>query len=205
MQHRDQLTSKQRCYGRRWTSQNSRAGTTSVPTFPGHRADASTSAIVFSAIRFLLFASVENGRAVACAHVVPLTIQSGRMMNLEEEIQQIAVCDFRGVEDNLNRLGVTPVIPIGRVRHVSTRVSYPRRRDETSSAVESRHPRASRAERQNPLRPSAVPVLMGCSGCAAADSNDTSSRLGVPGLQSQYAVRSVPSALRRIRDESFHD
>jgi hypothetical protein len=31
-----------------------------------------------------------------------------------------------GVEDNLNRLGVTPVIPIGRVRHVSTRVSDPR-------------------------------------------------------------------------------
>ena len=115
----------------------------------------------------LLFASAENGRAVACADVVPLTIQSGRIMNLEEELQQIAVCDFRGVEDNLNRLGVTPVIPMGRVRDVSTHVSDPRRGDETSSAVESRHPRASRAERQNPLRPSAVPVLMGCSGCAA--------------------------------------
>ena len=40
----------------------------------------------------LLFASVENGRAVACANVVTLTIQSGRIMNLEEELQQIAVC-----------------------------------------------------------------------------------------------------------------
>src|SRR6516165_12214239 len=86
-----------------------------------------------------------------------------------------------------------------------TRVSDPRRRDETSSAVESRHPRASRAERQNPLRPCAVPVLMGCSGCAAAGSSDTSSGLCAPGLQSQYAVRSVPIGLRRIRDASFHD
>src|SRR5215469_9222230 len=81
----------------------------------------------------LLFARVENGRAVACANVVPLTIQSGRIMNLEEELQQIAVCDFRGVEDNLNRLGVTPMIPIGRVRHVSTRVSDPRRDDSVAS------------------------------------------------------------------------
>src|SRR6516162_129417 len=94
---------------------------------------------------------------------------------------------------------------VGIKRHVSTRVSDPHRRDETSSAVESRHPRASRAERQNPLRPCAVPVLMGCSGCAAAGSSDTSSHLSAPGLQSQYAVRSVPSALRRIRDASFHD
>src|SRR5262249_55578751 len=108
------------------------------------------------------------------------------------------------VEDNLNRLAVTAVTPIGRVWDVSTRVSDPRRRDETSSGVESRHPRASRAERQNPLHPSAVPVLMGCSGCAAADSSDTSSGLCAPGLQNQYAVRSVPSALRRIRDASFH-
>jgi len=86
-----------------------------------------------------------------------------------------------------------------------TRVSDPHRCDETSSAVESRHPRASRAERRNPLRPSAVPDLMGCSGCAAAGSSDTSSGLSAPGLQSQYAVRFVPSALRRIGDASFHD
>src|SRR5215472_4205727 len=94
---------------------------------------------------------------------------------------------------------------VGIKRPVSTRVSDPHRCDETSSAVESRHPRASRAERRNPLRPSAVPDLMGCSGCAAAGSSDTSSGLSAPGLQSQYAVRSVPIGLRRTRDASFHD
>src|SRR5262249_22029875 len=81
----------------------------------------------------LLFARVENGRAVAFANVFPLTSASGWVMNLEEELQQIAICDFRGVEDNLNRLGVTPVIPVGCVRHVTTRVSDPRGDDPVAS------------------------------------------------------------------------
>src|SRR5262245_23216752 len=46
-------------------------------------------------------------------------------MNLEEELQQIAECDFLRIEDDLDRFGVRAVIVVGRVGHITAGIAYP--------------------------------------------------------------------------------
>ena len=84
------------------------AGLTSVTTLPGQRPDASTSAIVSSATRFCSSSSVEDRRAVARAAVVALAVQGRRIVDLEEELEQVAVGGLLRVEDDLDRFGVVP-------------------------------------------------------------------------------------------------
>src|SRR5262245_52618030 len=48
----------------------------------------------------LLVARIEDCRAVTCADIVALAIACRRVMNLEEELQQIAVADPRRIKHN---------------------------------------------------------------------------------------------------------
>ena len=62
----------------------------------------------------LLVVEVEDRRAVAGADVVALAVLRRRVVDLEEELEQVAVRDLLGVEDDLDGLGVA-VVAVGRV------------------------------------------------------------------------------------------
>ena len=64
----------------------------------------------------LLVAGVEDRRPVAGADVVALPVERGRVVDLEEELQQVPVGDLLRVEDDLDGLGVGAVVAVGRVR-----------------------------------------------------------------------------------------
>nr|WP_236833508.1 hypothetical protein [Blastococcus sp. MG754427] len=75
----------------------------------------------------LLVAGVEDRRAVAATDVVALAVLGRRVVDLEEELQQLAERDDVGVEDDLDRLRVVTVVPVGGVRGVSPGVADPGR------------------------------------------------------------------------------
>src|SRR6476660_2443251 len=71
----------------------------------------------------LVVAGVEDGRPIACSKVIALAVLRRRIVNLEEELEQIPVRDLLGIEDDLDRLGVRSVVAIGCVRHVATAIA----------------------------------------------------------------------------------
>jgi len=73
----------------------------------------------------LLVIEVEDGRPVAGPDVVALPVPGRRVMDLEEELQQVPVGRLLRVEDDLDRLGVAVVVPVGGVRHVAAGVADP--------------------------------------------------------------------------------
>jgi hypothetical protein len=87
----------------------------------------------------LRVAEIEDGRPVAGPDVVALAVQRGRVVDLEEELQQVPVGEPVRVEDDLDRLGVAAVVPVGRVRHVAAGVADPGRQDAGELADEILH------------------------------------------------------------------
>src|SRR5918997_271039 len=77
----------------------------------------------------LLVARVEDLGAVAGADVVALAVLGRRVVDLEEELEDLPVGDALGVEDDLDRLGVTGVVPVGRVVVAAAGISDPGRDD----------------------------------------------------------------------------
>src|SRR5215470_11400818 len=75
----------------------------------------------------LRVAGVEDGRPVAGPHVVALPVERGRVVDLEEELEQVPIGDLLRVEDDLDGLGVGAMVAVGGVRHVAARVTDPRR------------------------------------------------------------------------------
>jgi len=71
----------------------------------------------------LFIIGVEDRRAIACADIVALAVACRRIMNLEEEYQQIAVADRLRIEHDLDRLGVAAMIAIGGVGHLTAGVA----------------------------------------------------------------------------------
>src|SRR5918994_4033537 len=71
----------------------------------------------------LRLGDIENLRAVRSPDIVALAIQRGRIVNLEEELQKVAIADAFRVELDLDGLGVRSMIAISRVRHITARVS----------------------------------------------------------------------------------
>jgi hypothetical protein len=71
----------------------------------------------------LFITRVEDRRAIAGASIVALAIERRRVVNLEEEFQQLAC--FVRIEDDLDRLGVVSVIAIGGVRQLAAGISQP--------------------------------------------------------------------------------
>src|SRR5262245_13083787 len=85
---------------------------------------------------FLLIARVEDRRAIAGADVVALAVARARVVDLEEEFEQLPVADARRVEEDLDRLGVPRVIAISRVGVAAAGVSDPRRQNAVLAANE---------------------------------------------------------------------
>src|SRR3954454_14601462 len=84
---------------------------------------------------FLFVASVEDGGTIAGSPVVALAIQCGRVMNLEEELQQRPVTELVRIEDDLNCLGMGAAISVRRIGYVATRIADPCR-DHTRVAAQ---------------------------------------------------------------------
>src|SRR3954451_25386105 len=72
---------------------------------------------------FLLVRGVENRRAVARAPVVALTIARGGVVDLKEEFQQRPIVYRRGVESDLDRLGMAFMVAISRILHLTAGVA----------------------------------------------------------------------------------
>jgi DNA-binding transcriptional LysR family regulator len=105
-------------------------------------------------------AQVEDGRPVTGPDVVALPVHRGRIVNLEEELQQVPVRNLLRVEDDLNRLGVTAVVAVGRVRHVTAGVTDPRLEHARELPDEVLHaPEAAAGEDGLLSRHDALPVL----------------------------------------------
>src|SRR5207237_5131650 len=73
----------------------------------------------------LLLVEVEDRRAIARPDVVSLPVRRRRIVDLEEELEQIPVRGLLGIEDDLERLRVRAVVAIGRVRNVAAAVPDP--------------------------------------------------------------------------------
>src|SRR3954451_100235 len=73
----------------------------------------------------LLLARVEDLGAVAGPDVVALAVLGRRVVDLEEELQDVPIGDPLGVEDDLDRLGVPRMVPVRRVLVLAARVSDP--------------------------------------------------------------------------------
>jgi hypothetical protein len=50
-------------------------------------------------------------------------------VNLEEELQNLAVAEFGGIKDDLDRFGMRAMIAVGRIAQVAPRVADPSRYD----------------------------------------------------------------------------
>jgi hypothetical protein len=71
--------------------------------------------------------------------VVALAVQGRRVVDLEEELQQLSVGASLGIEDDLDRLRVPGMIAVGRVRNIAAGVADPRRNDAGSLPEEILH------------------------------------------------------------------
>ncbi len=60
---------------------------------------------IFS-LSLLLSGSIENSRAVLGAHICALAVEGGRVVDGEEDVQDIVEGDDRGVEGDTNHLGM---------------------------------------------------------------------------------------------------
>src|SRR3984957_13633848 len=88
----------------------------------------------------LLVIDVEDGRSIAHAHVVPLAVEGRRVMDLEEELEDLSVRGALGVKGDLDRLGVGAVVSIGGVRHVAAGITDPGREHARALADQVLHP-----------------------------------------------------------------
>src|SRR5205814_1892970 len=87
----------------------------------------------------LLVTDVENRGAIACPDVVALAVQGRRVVDLEEEFEELSVRDSLGIEDDLERLRVTVMVAVGRIRNVAAGVADPCRNDAGSLPKEILH------------------------------------------------------------------
>src|SRR5690242_11396111 len=75
----------------------------------------------------LIVVDVEDRGSVAGADVVALAILGRRVVDLEKEFEQGAVIRLGGVVSDLDRLGVSGVVPVGRVLVLAAGVADPGR------------------------------------------------------------------------------
>ena len=71
----------------------------------------------------LRLGNVEDLRAIRSSGIVALTIQRGGIVNLEEELQKVAIADKCRGELDLDGLGVRSMVTIGCVRYIAARVT----------------------------------------------------------------------------------
>jgi hypothetical protein len=80
--------------------------------------------------------------------IVALPVLRGRIVDLEEELQDLAVADDLGVEDDLDPLGMGAVVAVGRVGDVAAGIAHAGRDDAGLVADQLLHPPET-AARQN--------------------------------------------------------
>jgi hypothetical protein len=73
----------------------------------------------------LLVAGIENCGAITVAKIISLAISCCWIVDLEEELQDLAVRDFQRVEDDLDCFGMTRMVPIRGVRDVAACIADP--------------------------------------------------------------------------------
>ncbi len=73
----------------------------------------------------LFVVEIEDRRAVAGADVVALTVLGGRVVDLEEELQQRPVVGLCRVVDDLDGLGMAGMVAVGGVRVAPAGVADP--------------------------------------------------------------------------------
>src|SRR5215218_7176301 len=105
----------------------------------------------------LFLVEIEDRRAIARPDVVALTVPRRRIVDLEEELQQVSIRDPHWVEDDLDRLGVRAVLAVRRVRDVAAAVAHPRRQNARSFPDEILHAPAAAAGKDRLLRSVHVP------------------------------------------------
>src|SRR5262249_35822998 len=95
----------------------------------------------------LLVARIEDRRPIGEADIVALPVARRRVMDLEEEFEDLPVAGLGRVEQNLDRLGMRAVVAIGRRRHVAAGIADPRRDDAGQAPDELLHaPEAAAGE-----------------------------------------------------------
>jgi hypothetical protein len=70
-----------------------------------------------------------DGGAVGHATIIALTVGRGRIVDLEEEFEDLAVADHRRIKDDLDPLGMGAVIAIGGIGDIAAGIAHPRRQD----------------------------------------------------------------------------
>src|SRR5258706_8164036 len=63
----------------------------------------------------LLVARIEDRRPVARADVAALAVARARVVDLEEELEELTISDARGIEGDLDGFGVSRMVAIGGV------------------------------------------------------------------------------------------
>src|SRR5262245_42450692 len=66
---------------------------------------------------------MEDLRTIRRTEIIALAIHRGGIVDLEEELQKVAIADALRVERDLDGLRVRSMVAIGRVRHIAARVS----------------------------------------------------------------------------------
>lgn len=96
--------------------------------------------------------SIEDRRPVARAAVVALAVQRRGIMDLEKELQQLAIADGLRIEGDLNGFGVIAVVAIGRVWHLAAGVAHPGRDHAGIAAQQILHTPEAAAGKDGPFR-----------------------------------------------------
>src|SRR5207342_2359608 len=95
----------------------------------------------------LLGRGVVDRRAVGRTQVIALAVARARVVDLEEEFQQVAIADARGIEHDLDCLGMGAVVAVGGIAHFAAAVTHARTDDTVHAAQQILHaPEASAGE-----------------------------------------------------------
>src|SRR3954452_8492743 len=95
----------------------------------------------------LLVVHIEDRRTIACPDIITLAVERGRIVDLEEELQQPAIADLSGIEDDFDRFGVTAMVAVGSVRDFAAGIADAGHEDARELADQVLHsPEASAVE-----------------------------------------------------------
>ena len=100
----------------------------------------------------LLRTHIKNRRPVTRPPIIPLPILRRRIVNLKKELQQLPKRHLRWIKNNLNRLGMRPMIPIRRMLHLAPAIPHPRRHHPLHPPNQILHPPKSSPRQNRPLR-----------------------------------------------------
>jgi hypothetical protein len=87
----------------------------------------------------LLFAGVEDRGAIAAAHVVALAIAGARVVDLEEELENLPIAHAGRIEDDLHCFGMPAMVAVRSVASGAAGVPHARRQNAVVAAQEVLH------------------------------------------------------------------